>query len=132
MRGVVSRKANIISEDNRRKIVSIINGELNVKDIHILFMKSGEKDENGFIKLPLGNHKHWYPEVMYVLKGKCHYWLKNKEGEEMECDLVEGDIMFRAPEVVHTCICTEDAILIDGSSESWINDDWNHVGEKLK
>ena len=132
MRGVIIRKAKVIAEDDRRKIVSILNGEIGVRDMHILFMKSGEKDENGFIKLPLGNHKHWYSEVMYVLKGKCHYWLKNKEGETMECDMEEGDIMFRAPEVVHTCICTEDAILIDGSSECWIGEDWNHIREVLK
>ena len=127
MRGVVIKKANIIAEDCRRKIVSVLNGEITVKDIHILFMKKGQTD-----LAVLGNHKHWYPEVMYVLKGKCHYWLKNKEGETMECDMEEGDIMFRAPEVVHTCTCTEDAILVDGASECWINDDWNHVREELK
>lgn len=126
MKGVVIKKANVISEDERRKIVSVMNGELNVKDIHILFMKKGG------VENVLGNHKHWYPEVMYVLKGKVHYWLKNKEGETMECDMEEGDIMYRAPEVVHTCTCTDDAILIDGASESWINDDWNHVREELK
>lgn len=132
MRGVVLRKAFVTSDDSRRKIVSVLNGEINVKDIHILFMKSGEKDEKGFVKLPLGNHKHFYPEVMYVLKGKCYYWLKNKEGETMECTMEEGDVMFRGPEVTHTCVCTEDAILIDGASESWINDEWNHVPEMLK
>ena len=139
MRGVVIKKASIIAEDERRKIVSVLNGELTVKDIHILFMKSQNPlnvaltpEVSKYISQPLGNHKHWYAEVMYVLKGKCHYWLKNKEGETMECDMEEGDIMFRAPEVVHTCTCTEDTILIDGSSESWINDDWNHVREVLK
>jgi len=124
MRGVYLRKAQVIAEDERRKIVSILNGELTVKDIHILFMKSGDKGV-------LGNHKHFFPEVMYVLKGKVHYWLKNKEGEEMECDMEEGDIMFRAPEVVHTCTCSEDAILLDGASESWISEDWNHVREEI-
>ena len=142
MRGVVIKKANIIAEDSRRKIVSILNGELVVRDIHILFMKPKERiitpeheiliPKSKWVEQPLGNHKHFYPEVMYVLKGKCHYWLKNKEGETMECDMSEGDIMFRAPEVVHTCICTEDAILIDGASESWISEDWNHVREVLK
>lgn len=141
MKGVVIKKAQIISEDERRKIVSVMNGELNVKDIHILFMKgvpieSGEHAGYGLLgdnyrKEPLGNHKHWYAEVMYVLKGKCHYWLKNKEGETMECDMEEGDLMFRAPEVVHTCVCTPDTILIDGATESWIDDNWNHVPEEL-
>jgi hypothetical protein len=49
----------------------------------------------------------------------------------MECDLEEGDLMMRAPEVVHTCKCTADAILIDGASESWVDEDWNHVREEL-
>ena len=149
MRGVVIRKAKVIAEDERRKIVSILNGEIGVRDMHILFMKPEPIETqirksagvNGvitnppqinYVDKPLGNHKHWYAEVMYVLKGKCHYWLKNKEGETMECDLTEGDIMFRAPEVVHTCICTEDAILVDGSSESWIDEEWNHCREVLK
>lgn len=123
MRGVVIRKANIITEDDRRKIISVLNGEIGVRDIHILFMKKDEQI--------LGQHKHFYPEVMYVIKGTAHYWLKNKEEETMECDLEEGDIMFRAPEVVHTCKCSSDCILLDGASESWIEEDWNHVREEL-
>lgn len=131
MKGVIIKQAQIISEDERRKIFSILNGEIGVRDIHLLEMKKGETNEEGFIKLPLGQHKHFYPEVCFCYKGKCKYWLKNKEGEEMQCELNEGDIMFRAPEVVHTCLCTEDCVLIDGASESWIAEDWNHVREEL-
>ena len=131
MRGVIIKKAFIIAEDERRKIISVLNGQIGVRDIHILEMKSGKKDKDGFIDLPLGNHKHWYAEVMYVMKGKCKYWLKNKEGETMETTLDEGDLMFRAPEVVHTCKCTEDCVLIDGASECWIDEEWNHIREEL-
>ena len=131
MRGVYFKKAFVIAEDERRKIFSILNGEINVRDIHVLHMKKGETTD-GLVNLPLGNHKHWYPEVCYVMKGKCHYWLKNDEGETMECDLEEGDIMFRAPGVVHTCTCSEDCILLDGASESWVDEEWNHVREVLK
>ena len=35
MRGVVIKKANVIAEDDRRKIISILNGEIGVRDIHI-------------------------------------------------------------------------------------------------
>ena len=95
MRGVVIKKAQVISDDDRRKIVSILNGEIGIRDIHILFMKKEqptdyskvfvyEESRDIWVKKPLGNHKHFYPEIMYVLKGKCHYWLKNKEGETME------------------------------------------------
>lgn len=131
MRGVVIKQAKIIAEDERRKITSILNGEIGVRDIHILHMKKGETDKEGYIKLPLGQHHHWYPEICYVMKGKCKYWLKNKEGEEMQCELTEGQTMLRAPGVVHTCLCTEDCILIDGASESWIDESWNHVREEL-
>lgn len=127
MRGVVVRKAKVIAEDDRRKIISVLNGELGIRDIHILFMKKGEELN------VLGNHYHWYPEIMYVMKGKCHYWLRNKiSGEEEEIDIEEGDIMIKSPMVVHTCIASEDCILIDGSAETWVSEDFNHIREVLK
>ena len=125
MRGVIIRKAQVISDDSRRRIISVMNGELGVRDIHILEMKKGQKTS------VLGNHKHWYAEVCYVYKGSCHYWLKNNEGEFMEVELKEGELMFRAPGVVHTCTCTDDCVLIDGGQEAWIDEDWNHVREVL-
>lgn len=125
IRGVVIRKAKVIAEDDRRKIISVLNGEIGVRDMHILFMKKGEQI--------LGNHAHWYEEIMYVLKGSCHYWLRNSMTNEVEeIDMVEGDIMLRAPYVVHTCVCSEDAILLDGSSQTWVSEDWNHIREILK
>jgi len=131
MRGVVIKKAFVIAEDERRRIISMLNGQMDVKDIHILEMKKGET-EDGFVKLPLGNHFHTYREVCYCYKGKAHYWLKNEYSEELELDFNEGDIMFRAPGVIHTCVCTEDCILIDGAEQPWINDDWNNYREVLK
>ena len=125
MRGVVIRQTHVISEDDRRKIVSILNGEIGVRDIHILYMKQGEAI--------LGNHMHTYPEVMYVMKGKCHYWLKNWiTGETEELDVSEGDVMFKTGFIVHTCKASEDCVLLDGSAESWIGEDFNHIREVLK
>lgn len=131
MRGVHIKKAFVIAEDGRRRILSILNGEIGVRDIHLLEMKKGETTD-GFVNEPLGNHKHWYPEVCYCYKGQAKYWLKNDQGEEEQMMLNEGEIMFRAPGVVHTCLCTEDCILIDGGAESWVSEDWNHVREVLK
>ena len=34
--------------------------------------------------------------------------------------------MFRDAFVKHTCVCTEDCILIDGAAESWVGEKWNH------
>lgn len=123
MKGVIIRKAKIISEDERRKIISVLNGELGVRDIHILEMKKEDI---------LGNHWHLYPEIMYVMKGKCHYWLKHiLTGEEEELDIEEGDIMIKTGFIVHTCRASEDCILIDGSTETWIDEDFNHIKEVL-
>src|SRR3990167_4401198 len=123
MRGVVIKKAQIIADDSRRRILSILNGEIGVRDIHILFMSKGET-KDGFVKLPLGNHYHNYREVCYCLKGKAHYKLKHElTGEELEIDLNEGETMFRDAFVTHTCLCTEDCILIDGAEQSWVAED---------
>lgn len=124
MRGVVIKKAQIIAEDQRRKIVSILNGELTGKDVHILFMKKGDVG-------PLGNHYHTYKEACYCLKGKAHYKLKHElTGEELDTDLNEGEVMYRDAFVTHTCICTDDCILIDIAQESWIGEEWNHYKPK--
>ena len=144
MRGVYIKKANVIAEDDRRKIVSILNGEIGVRDIHILHMKEGGKI--------LGNHFHWYPEIMYIMKGGGTWYLKNRmiqipenydelkdknmndvyRDMYMEVRLEEGDIMIKAPFITHTAVVDADSIILDGSSESWINEDWNHIREVLK
>jgi len=81
----------------------------------------------------LGNHWHTYPEMMYILKGKGHWWLKHViTGEQEEYDLEEGDIMFKTGFITHTAKVSEDAIILDGSAESWIGEDFNHVREELK
>ncbi len=130
MRGVVLKKAHVIAEDERRSITSILNGEISIRDIHILHMKKGDTSD-GFVKLPLGNHYHQYKEVCYCMKGTAKYKLTHEiTGETMEVDLKEGETMFRDAFVSHTCLCTEDCILIDGAEESWVGEDWNHYKSK--
>lgn len=137
MRGVIVRKAKVISEDDRRKIISILNGEIGVRDIHILEMKKG-----GQI---LGNHYHWYPEIMYILKGGGTWWLKNRmipdytdggkdlgEDKYMEVRLNEGDVMIKAPFITHTAKVDKDSIILDGSAETWVDEELNHYREELK
>ena len=133
MRGLTVKQAKVISSDERRDIISVLNGELNVKDIHILYMKKG-----GQI---LGNHWHTYNEFMYIMKGKGHWWMKHiLTGEEEEYDFKEGDIVFKTGFITHTAKVSEDCVILDGSCESWIGEDFNHVrddyidenGDKLK
>ena len=132
MKGIFIKKASIIAEDERRKIISVLNGELNIRDIHILHMKEGGKI--------LGNHYHWYPEVMFIMKGGGTWYLKNRTHDsneengsnEMEIKLEEGDIMIKAPFITHTAIVDADSIILDGSAESWVGEDFNHYKEVLK
>jgi len=125
VRGIHITKAKVISSDERRDIISITNGVINIQDIHVCIMKKGDQI--------LGNHHHSYSEVCYCFKGSCYYWLHNTlTGEKMEVEFKEGDVMYRAPYVTHTCKCSEDCILIDGAEKSWLSEDWNHTREELQ
>lgn len=125
MRGVTIYPAKIVHSDERRDIIEIMNGEMNIRNLKILVIKKGEQI--------LGNHYHWYPEIMYVMKGKCHYYLKNKiTGETEEMDIKEGEVMIKTPMIVHTCLAYEDTILIDGAAEAWVSEEYNHIREVLK
>ena len=124
MKGVVIKDINTIHEDERRKIDRILNGEMGIRDVHVLYMKQ---------KAILGNHWHTFPEAMWVVKGKVHYWMKHMiTGELEEMDIHEGQIMFKTGFIVHTGECSEDCVLVDFSSESWISPDFNNHVEILK
>ncbi len=124
MRGVFIKKATIISEDERRRIFSILNGEIGIRDIHILEVKKGTHI--------LGNHYHSYKEICFCYKGSCKYKLKHMiTGEEEEVEFKQGDIMIRDAYIAHTCVVSEDCILIDGTECSWIDENINHYQEKL-
>jgi len=125
MKGVFIKKAEIVNEDNRRKIIEIMNGQMAVKNMKILYVKKGEQ--------LLGNH--WHPEaneVMYMLKGSARYRMKNIDTNEQEdFDLNEGDVVFRTSRIVHAGYFSEDSIIMDGSSETYISSDFNDIVEKV-
>ena len=125
MKGVHIKKIQVVSEDERRSIFEIMNGELSVRNMKILIVKKGEQ--------LLGNH--WHPEsceVMYMMKGAAKYKMKNIDtGEEEDYNLVEGDVVFRTSRIVHGGWFTEDSIVIDGATEPYISQDFNDVYEKI-
>jgi len=124
MKGVYIKKAEIVSEDNRRKIIEIINGQLAVKNMKVLKVKKGEQ--------LLGNHWHPYSEVMYILRGRARYRMKNLDtGEIEDFELEEGDVVFRTGRIVHAGYFSEDSIIIDGACESYISQDFNDVQEEI-
>jgi quercetin dioxygenase-like cupin family protein len=124
VKGVVVRKIKIVHEDERRKILEIMNGELSVKNMKMLYVKSGEQ--------LLGNHWHSGSEVMYILRGKAQYVMENLDtGEKEEYQLVEGDVVFRTGRIVHAGIFSEDSIIIDGGESMYISADFNDIPEKI-
>jgi len=124
MKGIKKQKAKIVSSDDRRDIIEIMNGQLNIKNMKVLKVKKGEQ--------LLGNHWHPYPEVMYILKGKARYIMKNIDTGEFEhFDLVEGDVVFRTGRITHAGYFSEDSIIIDGAAESYISQDFNDVKEEI-
>jgi len=124
MNEVVVRKAKLVSDDPRRSIFEIMNGEISIKNLKVLKIKKG--------RLVLGNHWHTYPEVMFILKGWGHYHMKNIDtNEEEEFDLKEGDVVFRTGRIVHAGYFEEDSIIIDAASESYISADFNDVRQEI-
>lgn len=124
MKGVHITKALVVNEDERRKLVEVSNGLLNIRNLKILVCKKGEHI--------LGNHWHTYPEVRYLLKGKVDYKLKHVlTGETMEYTMTEGETMFTTGFVVHTGKFSEDSIMIDGGGEAYVSQDFNDIQEKI-
>lgn len=124
MKGVFIKKAEVVSEDERRSIIEIMNGELSIKNMKVLKVKKGEQ--------LLGNHWHPYSEVMYMLKGSARYRMKNIDTEEHEdFDLVEGDVVFRTGRIIHAGVFSEDSIIIDGACETYISQDMNDIQEGI-
>lgn len=123
MKGVVVIKAKLVSDDSRRKILEIINGQLAVKNLKVLYVKSNEV---------LGNHWHPYAEVMFILKGKANYKMMNVDTREIEdFNLEEGDVIFRTARIVHGGRFEKGSIIIDGACEVYINSDFNDIKEVI-
>jgi len=102
----------------------IINGQLTIKNLKILELKSGEHI--------LGNHSHLYSEFMYLMKGKATYKLKNLFSHEEETyQLSEGDLMFRTGFISHAGLFESDSVIIEGASESFIDPFFNDIVDKI-
>jgi len=128
MRGIHIKKAEIVSEDERRKLIEIQNGQINGKNIKILEVK-----EESYLGGTSG-HWHQYPEIMYIMKGKCwDYKMKNIDtGEEETFELEEGDIVFRTGRIIHGGIFAKGSIVIDIAGETYISGDFNDIPREDK
>lgn len=120
MKGVYIQKALVVNEDQRRKIIEIQNGQMDIKNMKVLEVK-----EDSY----LGGHWHTYPEIMYILKGEAkHYIMSNLDtGEKEVFDLKEGDVVFRTGRIVHGGWFTKGSIIIDGAASTYISRDFNDI-----
>jgi len=124
MKGVIIRKISLVHEDERRSLNEIFNGEISVRNMKILKVKKGDQI--------LGNYWHMYPEVMYMMKGKAEYKLRNViTDEKMDVVLEEGDVLIKTGFITHTGKFSEDSVVIDGSAEMFVSNDYNHFEEIL-
>ena len=120
MKGVFIKKAEIVNEDIRRKIIEIQNGQMNIKNMKVLIVK-----EDSY----LGGHYHYYSEIMYILKGKAKdYRMTNLDTNETEVyQLEEGDVVFRTGKIVHGGWFEKGSIVIDGAESSYLSREFNDV-----
>jgi len=129
MKGVEVKKAIIVSEDDRRKLIELMNGQFSGKNIKILEVK-----EDSYLGGESG-HWHQYPECMYIMKGRCwDYVMENIDtGEKKTYKLGEGDIVFRTGRIIHGGMFEKGSIVIDIAGETYISGDFNDIPrEKTK
>jgi len=120
MKGVFITKALIVNEDERRKIIEIQNGQMDIKNMKVLEIK-----EDSY----LGGHWHTYSECMYIMKGNAKdYKMTNIDTNETEVfQLTEGDVVFRTGRIVHGGWFTKGTIIIDGACETYVSRDFNDI-----
>ena len=108
MKGIFIKKALIVNEDERRKIIEIQNGQMDIKNMKILEVK-----EDSY----LGGHWHTYGEVMYILNGSAKdYKMTNIDTNETEIfQLKAGDVVFRTGRIIHGGWFTKGTIVMDGA-----------------
>lgn len=124
MKGVVVRNIKLVSNDKRRNIYEVFNGETSIKNMKVLVVKKGRQ--------LLGNHWHPYAEVMHVMKGSSNYRMKNLDtGEVEDFELIEGDVVFRTARIVHAGWFEEGSIIIDAACEPYISAEFNDIREVI-
>jgi hypothetical protein len=121
MRGVTVKKAFVVNEDDRRKLVELMNGQFSGKNIKILEVK-----EDSYLGGKSG-HWHNYAECMYIMKGKVwDYVMENIDtGEKQTYTLEAGDVVFRGPRIIHGGWFAKDSIVIDIAEGTYISGDYN-------
>ena len=126
MKGVYVKKATEVSNDSRRIITEIMNGEVGIRNLKVLEVKKGEGHQL------LGNHWHPYAEVMYVIKGMSFYRMKNIDtGEIEDFYLVAGDVVYRSSRIVHAGWFDEGSMIIDAAEDAYVSADYNDIVEVI-
>ena len=121
MTGIKIVKAKVVSEDERRTIIEVMNGQNTIRNIKMLYVKKGQL---------LGNHWHQYPEVMYILDGKVSYRMKHmRTGEQEDYVLEKGDVVFREAGIAHAGRFLTDSIVLDASSKEYTSAEFNDIIE---
>ena len=123
MKGVFIKRAEVVHEDERRKLIEIINGEISGRNIKILEVK-----EESYLGGKTG-HWHQFPEVMFIFKGKVwNYVMENIDtGEKETFTLNEGDTVFRTGRIIHGGIFAKDSIIIDIAESTYISPEYNDI-----
>ena len=131
MKGIHVKKAQIVNEDSRRRLLEIMNGQMNGKNIKILEVKE-EGPEWQYLGGTSG-HWHQYPECMFIYKGECKdYIMENVDtGEKETFNLGPGDTVFRTGRIIHGGMFKRGSIVIDIAEETYISDEFNDIPREV-
>jgi len=123
MKGIHIKQFNLVHEDNRRKLLEFVNGEIAGKSIKMIEVK-----EDSFLGGTSG-HWHQYSECMVILKGKCwDYVMENVDTKEKETfEFKEGDIVFRTGRIIHGGMFEKGSLVLDIATETYLSGGYNDI-----
>ena len=114
----------IAHEDERRKLIAVINGGFTVKQIKLLNIK-----KEGV----LGSHYHSYFELFYVVLGEAIYTLESVDTKERKTvTLNPGDRLVIGPKVAHMAVMTEGTVMIEATEQVYESAEVNDVRYEIK
>lgn len=118
MKGVFLQQAKMVSEDNRRTLFEVVNGQLAIRNLKILYVKQGD--------VVLGKHWHSYAEVRYMMEGRAVFQLENViTGEKGDVTMEKGDVLFVDAYIHHTGTFAADSVMIEGATEMYFSPQYN-------
>ncbi len=122
MRGISVQKGKLVSDDNRRSILEVMNGQMAVRNLKFIRVKDNPDKEC----VVLAGHYHTYPEFRYMVSGTATFRFRDMiTAQEETVDVSEGDVVFADGYIHHVGTISAGAVILEGATEMYFDPNYN-------